>query len=116
MNYENSALEPKVGDLVEYNVQLNHHDQYGTWDCGNEKRRGHIVALYPNNKKKFEVEYSYGRTTRVRKCSLIHSITKPDNVVRTMLHDPEYREYLKLKERFSEFERYLELKRKFASF
>lgn len=115
MKYSNSMIEPKIGDVVEWEQQINCHDQYGTWNCGSSKRRGRIVALHPENKKSFEVEYDSNRTIRIAKCNLVHQSKSSENVVRSMLSDPEYREYLELCERFSEFERYLELKNKFAN-
>lgn len=87
MKYSNSMIEPKIGDVVEWEQQINCHDQYGTWNCGSSKRRGRIVALHPENKKSFEVEYDSNRTIRIAKCNLVHQSKSSENVVRSMLRD-----------------------------
>lgn len=114
MKYSNSMLEPKIGDVVEWEHQVTCSDQYGTWNCGSERKRGRLVALHPENKKSFEVQDGPHRTIRIAQCNLVHRSKSSESVVRSMLRDPEYREYLELRDRFADFERYLELKGKFC--
>ena len=114
--YLNSTETPKIGDFVQYeytthDIACDRGQQFAT-NVQKHIEYGKVVRLYPENKKKFEVECKNAKTgtRRISRCNLLMTV----NGQTKLAQDEEFLEYLELKKEFSKFERYLELKKKFG--